>query len=160
MKYTRSLFRKPIATLLTLTLFAGGAIWLSKFETTAYAETQSNSQIGSTALPCYITSAASTNATNCKTSGGTFFGARAVNTTATLYYLRMYNLAAAPTCSSATGFIETIPIPASTAGAGIQAIALPGYAYSAGIGFCLTGGGANNDNTNAATGVFLTLLYQ
>ena len=40
---------------------------------------------------CYITSAASTNATNCKASAGRVTLIRVINTTATLYYLRMYN---------------------------------------------------------------------
>ena len=109
---------------------------------------------------CYITSAATTNATNCKASAGQLYGYEAVNTTATLYYLRLYNLASAPTCSSATGFIRTIPIPASTTGAGIQRSIDIGEAYGTGIGFCLTGGGSSTDNTSAATGVYLTLNYK
>jgi len=111
------------------------------------------------ATGCYLVSAASTNATNCKAAPGTFFGVRAINTTATLYYLRMYNLAAAPTCSSATGFIESIPVPASTSGAGLMAVSPIGIYYSAGISFCFTGGSGSTDNTNAATGVFAALYY-
>lgn len=109
--------------------------------------------------PCYITSAASTNATSCKGSAGTLYSVSAVNTTATLYYLRLYNTAAAPTCSSATGFIETIPVPAATTGAGYVRDISVGDAYGTGIGFCLTGGGSSTDNTNAATGVYLSLHY-
>jgi hypothetical protein len=37
---------------------------------------------------------------------------------------------------------------------------LPIGDYSSGIGFCLTGGGSSTDNTNAATGVYLALLYK
>jgi hypothetical protein len=111
------------------------------------------------ATPCYIPSAASTNSTNCKASAGTLYTVSAVNTTATLYYLRLYNSSSAPTCSSATGFIETIPIPASTTGAGVVRDVSVGEAFGTGLGFCLTGGGSSTDNTNAATGVYLTLLY-
>lgn len=111
------------------------------------------------ATPCYITSAASTNATSCKGSAGTLYTVSAVNTTATLYYLRLYNTAAAPTCSSATGFIESIPVPAATTGAGYVRDVSVGDAYGTGIGFCLTGGGSSTDNTNAATGVYLSLHY-
>ena len=108
----------------------------------------------------YATSAASTNATNVKASAGTVSTISVVNTTATLYYLRMYNLASAPTCSSATGFVNTIPIPASTSGAGIVIpITLP-HAYTTGIGYCLTGGGSSTDNTNAATGVYINIWYE
>jgi hypothetical protein len=112
------------------------------------------------ALGCYLQSAASTNATNCKASAGNFYGVRAVNTTATLYYLRLYNASGTPTCSSATGFIESIPIPASATGAGIAAITTVPVGYSTGIAFCFTGGGSSTDNTNAATGVYLTIYYK
>lgn len=101
-------------------------------------------------------SAASTNATSVKASAGTLCGGIVINTTATLYYLRLYNLATAPTCSSATGFVATIPIPASTTGSGTLLQFGPfGAAFSTGIAYCLTGGGSSTDNTNAATGVYL-----
>ena len=111
---------------------------------------------------CYLTSAASTNSTNCKGSAGTIYSIRAVNTTTTNYFLRLYNASSAPTCSSATGFVETIPILGAAANGG--GIASPngavGADYGTGIGFCLTGGGGNTDNTNAATGVYVTILYK
>jgi hypothetical protein len=111
------------------------------------------------ATPKYLTSAASTNSTSVKATAGTLYTVSAVNTTGTLYYLRLYNSTAAPTCSSATDFVETIPVPASTTGAGYVRDISVGEAFSQGIGFCLTGGGSSTDNTNAATGVYLTLLY-
>ena len=107
-----------------------------------------------------MVSAASTNATNCKGSSGNVYGFGFVNTTATVYYLRMYNTSSSPTCSSATGFIESIPIPASATGAGIVAIEPFGEGYSTGISFCFTGGSSSTDNTNAATGVFGTVPYK
>jgi hypothetical protein len=110
--------------------------------------------------PCYITSAATNNATNCKASAGNIYGIQAVNTTATLYFLRLYNLAASPTCSSATGFVRTIPIPASVSGNGFVIPEDVGEAFGTGIGFCLTAGGSSTDNTSAATGVYLTILYK
>jgi hypothetical protein len=109
---------------------------------------------------CYLQSAASTNATSCRNLAANFYGVRAVNTTATLYYLRLYNLSAAPTCSSATGFIESIPIPASTTGAGIQAVVPWPINYPTGLAFCLTGGGSSTDNTNAATGVYIAIYFK
>lgn len=108
----------------------------------------------------YATSAASTNATNIKASAGTVSVISIVNTTATLYYLRMYNLASAPTCSSATGFVNTIPVPASTSGAGIVIPITVPHAFTTGIGYCLTGGGSSTDNTNAATGVYINIWYK
>lgn len=107
-----------------------------------------------------LQSAASTNATNIKASAGNLYHIHAINTTATLYYLRLYNLSSAPTCSSATGFIMTIPIPASTAGAGVVIDSALGFTFGTGIGFCFTGGGTSTDNTNAATGVFVNFGYK
>lgn len=105
-------------------------------------------------------SAASTNATTIKAAAGTLCGGLAINTTSTVYYLRIYNLASAPTCSSATGFVATIPIPANTSGNGTLLFAGTfGLNFSAGMSFCLTGGGGSTDSTNAATGVYLTLGY-
>ncbi len=108
----------------------------------------------------YITSAATTNSTNVKAEPGSVFDMTLVNTTATIYYLRMYNRAAAPTCSSATGFVETIPIPASATGAGVVRVFPNGRVYSVGIGYCLTGGGSSTDNTAAATGVYISIGYR
>lgn len=116
-----------------------------------------------TTLRCTLVSAASTNATNCKASAGNVYGFRFVNTTQTVYYLRMYNLTTSPTCSSATGFIESIPIPpgsSATTSGGIVAMEPFGEGYSTGIGFCFTGGSSSTDNTNAATGVFGSILYK
>lgn len=113
------------------------------------------------ASTCVVQSAASTNATNCKGAAGLLYGVEVINTTSTIYYLRLYNLSSAPTCSSATGFIRTIPVPhGSGAGAGIANFYTVGETYGTGIGFCLTGGGSSTDNTNAATGVYITLHYK
>jgi hypothetical protein len=110
-----------------------------------------------------LQSAASTNSTNVKNAAGVVAGMNLLNTTTTVYYLRMYNLASAPTCSSATGFVRSWPIPPAAAAGGVGGIAasLPinGTAFSTGISFCLTGGGSSTDNTNAATGVFVNIDY-
>lgn len=109
---------------------------------------------------CYLTSAASTNATNCKASAGNVYGVYIINTTSTNYFLRMYNSSGTPTCSSSTGFIESVPaLGAASNGGGISRMQ-EAQAYTTGIAFCLTGGGGNTDNTNAATGVYLTILYK
>jgi hypothetical protein len=111
-----------------------------------------------------LQSAASTNATSVKGSAGTLTGMTLLNTTTTVYYLRMYNLASAPTCSSSTGFVRSWPIPpASTSGlvGGVSPhLPVGGTAFATGIAFCLTGGGSSTDNTNAATGVYVNLDYQ
>lgn len=106
----------------------------------------------------YVAAAATTNATSVKTSAGNVYHYRLSNTTAVIYYLRMYNLAAAPTCSSAVGFVESIPIPANTAGAGRADSQPNGQAFSTGIAYCITLNAASTDNNAAAVGVFVTLL--
>lgn len=114
-------------------------------------------------LTSYTAAGATTNATNVKNAAGTVYGYTLTNTTTTIYYLRMYNLSTAPTCSSATGYVATIPIPpaAAAGGAGGREITKNiGQAFTTGIGFCITGGASSTDNTSAATGVFVEILYK
>jgi hypothetical protein len=110
---------------------------------------------------CSIISAASNNSTSCKASAGVVHGVWFVNTTDTIYYLRRYNSASAPTCSSATGLVGApIPISANTDGSP-TAITFPlPISFDTGVGYCLTGGSATNDNTNAATGIYGGLIYK
>jgi hypothetical protein len=115
------------------------------------------------ASDCNVLSAASTNSTSCKGSAGNLYGYELYNTTTTVYYLRLYNSSSAPTCSSATGFIRSIPIPpAATAGLVGGAVNPTSLAvnYGTGIGYCLTGGSSSTDNTNAAVGIFGVLKYK
>lgn len=134
--------------------------YLMCFNGSTWDRCLSSTAAGGGASTQYLSSAATTNATSVKASAGTLYDVSVVNTTATLYYLRLYNLATAPTCSSATGFVETIPVPASTSGAGIAKSFPIGRDYSAGIAYCLTGGGSSTDNTAAATGVYVSLGYK
>lgn len=118
---------------------------------------------GDAVSACNILSAASNNSTSCKGSTGNFFGYEIYNNTTTIYYLRLYNSSSAPTCSSATGFIRTIPIPpAGASGQAGGAISNQFYPtnYSTGIGYCITGGSSSTDNTNAAAGVFGEIRYK
>lgn len=108
--------------------------------------------------------AASTNSTSIKASAaGNLCDITPINTTTTIYYLKLYDSAAAPTCSSATGLKHVYPIPptAAAGGAGgiVRSLAL-GESYASGIGFCVTGGGGDTDNTNAATGVYIEASYK
>jgi hypothetical protein len=112
---------------------------------------------------CNILGAASTNSTSCKGSAGNFYGYEIFNTTTTVYYLRLYNTAGAPTCSSATGFIRSIPIPPAAAAGqvgGIVSNQNVSANYTTGIGYCITGGSSSTDNTNAATGIFGEIRYK
>lgn len=102
-----------------------------------------------------VISAASTNATVVKGSAGSLYGVIATNTTATIYYLKFYNKATSPTVGTDTPVI-TIPL---LAGQTVQAQFPTGIAFATGIGLALTGAGADNDSTNAATGVYLHAFY-
>lgn len=112
------------------------------------------------ATPYHYLSTASTNSTLVSTGAHSLYEVTLINTTATLYYLRLYDATSAPTCSSGTGVVHTYPIPASASGAGV-AVSVPfGVAFTNGLSFCLTGGIADTDNTNAATGVAVNLSYK
>lgn len=119
---------------------------------------------GDAVSACNILATASTNSTNCKGSAGNLFGYEIYNTTTTVYYLRLYNASSAPTCTSATGFIRSIPIPpagaAGQVGGAIKAIGTFGVQFGTGIGYCITGGSTSTDNTNAAAGVFGEINYK
>lgn len=112
--------------------------------------------------PAKVLSAASTNSTNIKASAGTLCKMVVVNVNTTLAYLKMYDKATAPTCNSDTVLATyAIPFGASNAGGGVAIPLGPfGEAYASGIGFCLTGGIADNDNTNTATGVTISFSYK
>lgn len=139
------------------------AIESTRMRVTMYDSSGAEVVVPTAGLTSYTAAGASTNATNVKNAAGTVYGYTLTNTTTTIYYLRMYNLASAPTCSSATGYVSTIPIPPASAvgGAGGREIQKNiGQAFTTGIGFCVTGGASSTDNTNAATGVFVEILYK
>ena len=114
---------------------------------------------------CNILSAATNNATSCGTAASGFYGFDIFSTVTTVYYLKLYNTVGAPTCSSATGFIRSIPIPpAGVAGqvAGIV-ISLPvpqTASFSTGLGYCITAGSAATNNDSAVTGIFGEIRYK
>jgi len=111
--------------------------------------------------PTHILSGASTNATNIKPAAGQLVSVACFNTTTTLYYLKFYDLASTPTCNS-TPVVLTMPCPFGASNAGGGFVLTPGQAaqFLNGIGICLTGGIADNDNTNAATGVAIDVFYK
>lgn len=128
------------------------------------AQLLDDDQTGMSLTNAGVTSLASTNATNVKGSPGRLLGLWLINTTTTTYYLRFYNLASAPTCSSATGFVQTIPIPpapvSGQAGGFSFQFGPSGFAFGTGIGYCITGGSSSTDNTNADTGIFGFVGYK
>ena len=96
-----------------------------------------------------LISAASTNATSVKGSGGTLHSLLAVNINAAVRYLKLYNKATAPTVGTDTPVL-TLAIPGNTAGAGFALSFDPGIDFSLGIGLALTTGVADADTAAVA----------
>jgi hypothetical protein len=111
------------------------------------------------ATPAHYLSGATTNSTNVKATAGTLFSITAVNTTATIYYLKLYDKATAPTCGTDTP-VHTLPVPASATGSGLTINPFIGLNFTTGIGFCLTGAIADADATSAAVGVAINVGYK
>lgn len=111
---------------------------------------------------CAIVSAATNNATNCTAAATGFYGFEyLLNTTTTIYYLKRYNLATPPTCSSATGWVDSIPIPpAASAGqlgglVGLGDGTIPNTGdFTTGFGYCIVAGSSSTNNDSAVTGIF------
>lgn len=102
--------------------------------------------------PIKYFSAASTNAQNLWSGRAVLHALLPVNTTATVYYLKLYDKATTPVCG--TDIPKwTIPIPASTVGAGVALPSTDGLLFGTGLGICITGALADNDTTPAAVGV-------
>lgn len=110
-------------------------------------------------IPFHYLSGASNNSTLVSGAGQNILKWLIVyNNTATIYYLKFYNKAVAPTCGTDTPVI-TVPLPPNTTSTGVLGIDLDDTRFTAGIGFCITAGQADNDNTNSATGITLNLGY-
>lgn len=108
-----------------------------------------------------ILSAASNNSTSIKASAGTLYSVTILQTTTTLMDVRFYDTGSAPTCSSATSMKLNFVAQSSAVSAGATYnLGAAGIAFPNGIGVCITGANANNDNTNAATGLNLIYAYQ
>jgi hypothetical protein len=109
------------------------------------------------ATPFHHQSAANTNPTSVLARRGKLEQVIAINTTATIYYLKFYDKASPPVVGTdSVAFM--VPIPGATGGAGVV-IAFPnGVEFTNGIAFALTGGILDNDATNAATGVLVELF--
>ena len=97
----------------------------------------------------FVQPTAGTNAANIKASAGQVYKIDVFNNSATVNYLRLYNTASSPTCSSATGLVYQLEIPALTTVGGVSSSWDLGMAFSTGIGICVTGGYATTDTTNA-----------
>lgn len=113
---------------------------------------------------CPIFSAATNNSTNCSTSATNLFGIWAENTNETVYYLRLYNSATAPSgCPSTNAVRPPIAIPPGVATGKVGGIVInkinPRH-FTNGLSYCITAGSADDNNASAVTGIFGELIYK
>jgi hypothetical protein len=107
-------------------------------------------------------SAASNNATLVSTGAHTLYDLEILTTSTSIADVRIYDSAGSPTCSSATGVIRNYPVQALSGTVGGLIVPIPpqGIALTNGLAYCVTGAVADNDNTNAPTGVSLNGGYK
>lgn len=104
----------------------------------------------------YLTSAATTNGVNIKASAGNVYSVVATNTNASVRYLRLYNVAGAPTVgTTATKLCFAIP-----GNGGIVVPLANSLAFTVGIAISLTTGAADtNTSAVAADELKITIGY-
>jgi len=104
-------------------------------------------------------STASTNAVNVKATAGVVYSIVALNLNAAVRFLKLYASGSTPVVGTDTPAI-TLPIPASTTGAGLVIAFNAGIEFANGIGFAFTTGAADSDTgAVAANEIFLHLGY-
>lgn len=102
-----------------------------------------------------ILASATTNATSAKASAGRVFGWQLTNTTAAAKYVRLYNLAVAPTVGTSTP-VYNIVLPAN---ATVNASFPMGIGHSTGIAYAITNAIADLDATAVAANDVLGAIY-
>lgn len=158
---TQSGYQDGVEGLLTTIDASLNDIETAAEDTTTATPIKPQAQTTGGCTPGVYRSAASNNSTLISTGAHTLCSLTIVNTTATIYYVRLYDQSAAPTCSSGTGEVASLPIPAATTGAGIASPLGPfGIAVTSGLGFCITASGAATSNDSAATGVTVNYSYK
>lgn len=113
------------------------------------------------ARPIKFDSAATTNSVLVRGGNAKIFTIVLVNTTTTLYYLKLYDVSAAPTCASdEVKWKVPIPFGSSNAGGGAIIPISDGLDFDRGAGMCITANSADNDNTAAATGIAVSFAVK
>jgi len=95
-----------------------------------------------------VNSAATTNAASIKATGANFFGLSVMNASASTKYVRLYNLATAPTVGTSVP-IMVVAVPA-TSSKEIEYV--PSLRFGTGLAVAITGGAAATDSTAVAAG--------
>ena len=101
--------------------------------------------------------ATGTNATAVKASAGQLYSAVVTNNSATIGYLKIYNLTTA-TAGSNTPVIR-IMVPGNSSGAGVVFAEDIGIAFSTGISYAFTGGIADSDTTSVTANVYIVNIF-
>jgi hypothetical protein len=102
----------------------------------------------------HLVSAASTNATSAKASAGRLLGWNITNTNAAIRYVKLHNIATAPTAG--TGVVQTIGVPPT---ATVNYSLEGGIAFATGIGFTTVTGSADADATAVGAGDLIIDLF-
>lgn len=92
----------------------------------------------------HFVSAGSDNATNVKSSAGQLYNIHVYNNAAYPVYLKIYNSASSPTGCAATNLFKVVGVQAGTE---FSVNTEEGFALGTGIGYCLTKGIADSDDT-------------
>jgi hypothetical protein len=104
----------------------------------------------------HLISAATTNATNAKSSAGQLYGWSITNTNASARYVKLHNTAGTPTAG--TGVVFTIGVPAAS---GSNFELTSGITFATGIAFTTVTGIADNDTTAVgASDLNINLFYK
>jgi|HubBroStandDraft_2_1064218.scaffolds.fasta_scaffold12629_3 hypothetical protein len=92
----------------------------------------------------HFVAAASDNATNVKSSAGQVYNIHVYNNAAYPVYLKLYNASSSPTGCAATNLTKVIGVQAGTE---LNLNSEEGFAFGTGIGYCLTKGITDTDDT-------------
>ncbi len=138
---------------------------LQAFEMTQAATVNptANATGGATPYHHYSATTAGGDTQNVKNAAGTIYWLSWSNTTAVTMEIKLYNLSSAPTCSSATGVVSNIVVPANASAPGaLTSLGSTGMNFSTGISFCIVAVGAppaDTDATAATAGLVINLGY-
>jgi hypothetical protein len=105
----------------------------------------------------HAVSAASNNSTLVAAGLHVLYAVNLTNTNAATAYVRFYDLATAPTCTSATGVKLSFTLLQSKP---VARFNLLGNHFANGISYCVTGAFGDTDNTNATTGISIDTMYK
>lgn len=102
--------------------------------------------------PRHYMSAATNNSTLVRAGRVIVHSLTATNSTATVYYLKLYDKVTAPTCGTDVP-VMTIAVPPNTINQNATPSLGAGLMFFSGLGFCLVALIADADNTSAVTGI-------